>query len=228
MKGILDEFLNLLFPPLCLLCERALVRSEEYLCTHCQASLPHLHLHEERSQLLYQKLTATLPIKEVLAYLLYQKSGSTQKLLQLLKYKNYPELAMLLGQHFGTRLHEKGFSENFDLIVPVPLHQAKLRKRGYNQSEYFARGLSEALMVPLLPNLMERVKASETQTRKSRIERWLNVSSIFTLPDPSKARGKRILLVDDVVTTGATLEACAGALLDAGCKELSLGAIAVA
>lgn len=228
MKEVLQEFLNLIFPPLCLLCDRALVRSEGFLCTHCQASLPHLHLHEERSHLLFQKLSATLPIDEVLAYLLYQKSGSTQKLLQLLKYKNYPELADLLGRHFGARLSEKGYSERFDLIIPVPLHKSKLQKRGYNQSELFAKGLSESLHIPLASHLMVRTKASETQTRKSRLQRWLNVSTIFVVPAPEKVEGKRILLVDDVVTTGATLEACAETLILAGCKDLSVGAIAVA
>lgn len=228
IKGVAQEFLNLLFPPLCLLCERALVRTEDYLCTHCQAGLPHLHLHEERSQLLFRKLSATLPIDEVLAYLLYQKSGSTQKLLQLLKYKNYPELAELLGLHFGARLCEKGYAERFDLIAPVPLHRKKLQKRGYNQSELFAKGLSEALSVPLAPALLHRKKASETQTRKSRLDRWLNVTNIFVVSRPEEAAGKRILLVDDVVTTGATLEACAEALFVAGCKDLSVGAIAVA
>lgn len=228
MKEYFNGFLNLLFPPLCLLCERALVRSEKWLCTHCQTSLPHLHLHEERSQLLFRKLSATLPVDEVLAYLLYQKSGSTQKLLQLLKYKNYPELGELLGFHFGARLAEKGYGEKFDLIVPVPLHRKKLANRGYNQSELFAKGLSEALSVPLAPSLLLRTKASETQTSKSRLNRWLNVASIFVVPEPAKASGKRILLVDDVVTTGATLEACAEVLFMAGCKDLSVGAIAVA
>ena len=227
-KEVLEEFLNLLFPPLCLLCERVLVRTEVYLCTHCQARLPHLHLHEERSRLLFRKLSATLPIDEVLAYLLYQKSGSTQKLLQLLKYRNYPELAELLGHHFGARLAEKGYCGRFDLIAPVPLHETKLRKRGYNQSELFAKGLSEALGVPMAPALLRRIKVSETQTRKSRLDRWLNVSNIFEVPKPELAVGKRVLLVDDVVTTGATLEACAEVLFVAGCKDLSVGAIAVA
>lgn len=228
MKGIFDEFLNLLFPPLCLLCEQALVKTERFVCTHCQASLPVLHLHEERSRMLFQKLSATLPVDEVLAYLLYQKAGSTQKLLHLLKYKNYPELAELLGRHFGARLAEKGFAGKFDLICPVPLHPKKQKKRGYNQSDYFARGLAIPLKASLMPGVVVRTRPSETQTRKSRLERWLNVSTIFEVPDAGKIKDKNVLLVDDVVTTGATLEACAEVIFQAGCKSLSVGAIAVA
>ncbi len=228
MKDVFREFLNLLFPPLCALCEEALVKSETFLCTNCKADLPHIQLHGERSQFLYQKLSATFPVKQVFAYLLYQKAGSTQKLLQLLKYKNYPELGTELGRHFGTRLAKEGYTEAFDLIVPVPLHTSKFEQRGYNQSEMFANGLSEGLGVPVDAELIIRIKASSTQTRKSRIERWLNVSTIFEVQQIENVRGKRILLLDDVITTGATVEACGEVLVAAGCTELSVGAIAIA
>lgn len=198
------------------------------MCTHCLAALPHSHLHEQRNQILEQKLTAVLPVRYVLSYLLYQKSGSTQKLLQLLKYRNYPEIGHEIGRQFAGRLQEKGFERAFDVVVAVPLHTKKQRERGYNQSEEFAKGLSEILHVPYATDLVVRIKASSTQTRKSRLDRWLNVSTIFEVPDPGQVKGKRILLVDDVVTTGATLEACAISLLKAGCEELSIGAIAVA
>lgn len=227
-RGMIHDFVNLLFPPLCLLCERALVRSETYLCTHCLSTLPHIHFHEQRSRLLYQKLAATLPLDEVLAYLLYQKSGSTQRLLRLLKYQHYPELGLLLGEHFGARLKAGNYQERFDLIIPVPLHRSKLRQRGYNQSELFARGIANALAIPLATDVLERTKASATQTSKSRLDRWLNVATIFRVTAPEQVKDKRILLVDDVVTTGATLEACAEVLFTEGCANLSVGAIAIA
>lgn len=228
MKEYFNELFNLFYPRLCLLCEGALVQEEDLLCTHCQAALPHTYLHEQRNDLLFKKLRSTLPVQHVLAYLLYQKAGSTQKLLQQIKYKNYPELAHLLGRHFGHRLYLAGMAGNFDFIVPVPLHTSKERQRGYNQSERFAAGLAESLQIPVAAEAIVRVKASDTQTRKSRLDRWVNVSHIFTVPIPEKVKEKRILLVDDVVTTGATLEACAHVLLKAGCTELSVGAIAVA
>lgn len=228
MKEYIREFIHLFYPRLCLLCERPLVQKEELLCTHCLAALPHTYLHEQRSELLYHKLRAIIPIKQVLAYLLYQKAGSTQKLLRLIKYRNYPELACLLGRHFGSRLAADGMDKQFDCIVPVPLHSSRLRQRGFNQSEQFGRGLSESLQLPLVTDYLARIKASPTQTRKSRMERWINVADIFVVPEPEKVKGKRLLLVDDVVTTGATLEACAEALLQEDCAELSVGAIAVA
>ncbi|WP_026135575.1 amidophosphoribosyltransferase [Nafulsella turpanensis] len=228
MQDVVRQFVNLLFPPLCLLCERTLVQGEKFMCTHCLASLPHSHLHEQRNEVLAQKLSAVLPVRFVLSYLLYQKSGSTQKLLQFLKYKNYPEVGRVIGRQFGGRLQEKGYGEAFDVVIPVPLHPKKQRQRGYNQSEEFAKGLSEVLEIPYTTDWVIRKEASSTQTRKSRLDRWLNVATIFDVPEQEKVKGKRILLVDDVVTTGATLEACATALLEGGCKELSVGAIAVA
>lgn len=228
MQEILKEFINLLFPRLCVLCENALVKGEDYLCTVCMAKLPHLALQDERRQQLYKKLSASMPLEEVLAYLLYQKSGSSQKLLQLIKYKNFPELGTLLGRYFGARLAETGYSEKFDVVIPVPLHKNRFKQRGYNQSEAFATGLADSLALPVATDIVIRASAGTTQTRKSRIDRWLNVATSFKVVQKEALQGKRVLLVDDVVTTGSTLEACGQALLAAGCDRLSVGTIAIA
>lgn len=228
MQEILKEFVNLLFPRLCVLCMNALVKGEEYLCTACLAKLPHLQPEDARRHELYYKLSASLPLQEVLAYLLYQKSGSSQKLLRLIKYRGFPELSTILGRHFGARLAKAGYSRKFDVIIPVPLHNSRLKQRGYNQSEAFALGLAKALALPVETTAVVRSSAGTTQTRKSRIDRWLNVATSFEVTDTEMLRGKRVLLVDDVVTTGATLEACAQVILKAGCDQLSVGAIAIA
>lgn len=228
MQDILKEFINLLFPRLCVLCENALVKGEDYMCTACMAKLPHLQLQNERSREIHQKLSASMPLQEVVAYLLYQKSGSSQKLLQLIKYKDYPELSTLLGRHFGARLAAAGYTQKFDMIVPVPLHRSRFKQRGYNQSEAFATGLAASLALPLNTDAVVRTSAGATQTRKSRIDRWLNVATSFEVVQKEALQGKRVLLVDDVVTTGATLEACGQVLLEAGCDRLSVGAIAIA
>lgn len=228
MQDILKEFINLLFPRLCVLCECALVKGEDYLCTGCMAKLPHLKLQDERRHRLYKKLSASMPLEELVAYLLYQKSGSSQKLLQLIKYRNFPELGIILGRHFGARLAAAGYAGKFDMIVPVPLHKSRLKQRGYNQSEAFAEGLAASLSLPLAADVVIRSSAGASQTRKSRIDRWLNVATSFEVVQKERLAGKRILLVDDVVTTGATLEACGLVLLAAGCAKLSVGAIAIA
>lgn len=228
MQDIVRAFINLLFPRLCVICEDALVQGESYLCTKCMAKLPHLNLQEERSRLLFEKLSASMPIQEVLAYLLYQKSGSSQQLLRLIKYRNFPELGILLGRHFGARLAASGYGKKFDLIIPVPLHKTKFQQRGYNQSEQFAKGLAEALAVPLGSDMVVRSSAGPSQTRKSRIDRWLNVATSFEVREKDQLKDRWVLLVDDVVTTGATVEACGKVILEAGCSRLSVAALAIA
>jgi ComF family protein len=156
----------------------------------------------------------------------FVKGSRVQHLLHALKYKNQPELGVALGKMYGNDLLHAGYKGRFDLIVPVPLHSSRRRKRGYNQSEEFGKGLAEVLGVPCSDHVMERLVSTDTQTRRSRLNRWQNVSHVFRVTNTAAIAGKRILLVDDVVTTGATLEACGRALIDAGCMELSIACIA--
>jgi ComF family protein len=145
-----------------------------------------------------------------------------------LKYNNHPEVGVRLGKLYGKDLVDAGFKNKFDLIIPVPLHKSRKRRRGYNQSEKFAEGLSHQLQIPCDENIVERTVKTTTQTRKTKIERWENVKDVFQVKQPEKIIGKRILLVDDVITTGATLEACGQQLLNFGCTELSIACIAEA
>jgi len=133
-----------------------------------------------------------------------------------------------LGKLYGKDLADSGYSQKFDLIIPIPLHKSRKRRRGYNQSAKFAEGLSATLQVPWDENIADRIIRTTTQTRKTKIERWENVKDVFVIAQPEKILGKRILLVDDVVTTGATLEACGHKLLQLGCTELSIACIAEA
>jgi ComF family protein len=132
----------------------------------------------------------------------------------------------MLGKVYGHRLKETGYSREFDLIIPVPLHEAKKKRRGYNQSEEFGLGLAEVLEIPCSDSYMKRLYMTSTQTRKTRLKRWENVKEVFAVVKPEEIEGQRILLVDDVVTTGATLEAAGKILLDKGCRELSIACIA--
>ena len=149
-------------------------------------------------------------------------------MLHQLKYKGAKDLGEHLGNRYGSILQEHHYHEQFDLIVPVPLHKYKLRKRGYNQAEHFAIGLADAMEVPTKANVLIRTINTTTQTRKDRLNRWQNVEQVFDVTKPEQVAGKRILVVDDVLTTGATLEACAVALLAAGATEVSIATIAAA
>jgi ComF family protein len=175
-----------------------------------------------------QRLAGRLPLKYAWAFLKFQKGGIVQHLLHQMKYNNHPEVAVLLGRIFGHDLHCAGLSYSFDLIVPIPLHAHRQRRRGYNQSAKFAEGLSFSMGVPWDETISIRKKRTATQTRKSKMDRWENVKDVFTVPSTKSLLTRRILLVDDIITTGATLEACGQHLIARGCRELSIACMAEA
>jgi ComF family protein len=156
----------------------------------------------------------------------FVKRGRVQRMLHALKYKHQPEIGEILGRVYGKDLVEADYKDSFDLIIPVPLHTSRKLQRGYNQSEKFGKGLSQMLNIPCDDTFMIREAMTETQTHKTKLSRWENVNRIFHILDPRPIMNKRVLLVDDVVTTGATLEACGQTLLRAGCSELSIACIA--
>jgi len=166
-------------------------------------------------------------LQNVSSFLHFQKGGRLQNIIHNMKYKNIKEIGTFLGKLYGYELKNIPNS-NVDLIIPVPLHKSKLRKRGYNQSEYIARGISEVLNLPVNTNSIERYIASDSQTRKSRFERWENVKNVFKIVEPQSFIGKHVLLVDDVITTGATLEACARAILEIPGTKVSIATLAFA
>lgn len=225
---ILKDFASLFFPNYCLACTNTLVKGEEIVCTSCMTEMPQTDYHLDHENTLQIRLGLRIPVVYAMAFFKFAKSSRVQHLLHNLKYKNHPEIGVVLGKVYGTRLIDSGFSSEFDLILPVPLHESRKRKRGYNQSAMFAEGLSEKLSIPFSDSLLTRAKNTQTQTRKTRLSRWQNVSDVFLLRDNGAIIGKHILLVDDVITTGATIEACAHVLLDNGCGKLSIACLAEA
>ncbi|WP_373521237.1 ComF family protein [Aquiflexum sp.] len=223
---IFEDFLALVFPKTCCLCKRSLFDFENQLCKICIANLPvtNYHLRPQNNELVTKIMGLTQP-NLVMSFLRFTKKGISQSLLHQLKYKNKPEIGVELGRIYGSILLANNFQENWDQITPVPLHPLKQKRRGYNQSEQFANGLSESLNVPVIPSL-ERVQFTETQTKKSRIERIENVAQVFGIKEKSLLKGKRILLVDDVMTTGATLVSCANMLYDHQATIVDLAVIA--
>lgn len=226
---MLLDFFSLFFPHLCEACDEPLAKGEEILCTHCLHQLPRTNAHRKADKHLTAKFYGKLNINEVFSFLYFRKRGAIQQLLHRLKYKNKPEIGVFLGKLYGSELTGTFINlSEYDFIVPVPLHKSRQRRRGYNQSEKFSNGLGEALNIPVNSSSIKRLHKSQTQTRKTRQQRWENVKDIFSIPHPEEIRGKKILLTDDVVTTGATLEACAQQLFRAGAFKISVITIAVA
>ena len=190
--------------------------------------MPQTFFHLDRENAMKKRLSLRLPIEYALSIFRFSKNGRVQELLHSLKYRNQPEIGVSLGRMYAEKLIEAGLQNAWDLIIPIPLHESRRRKRGYNQSAKFAEGLSERLHIPFGDNLMVRKTKTATQTRKSKLNRWENVESVFAVNPTYKLSHHKILLVDDVITTGATIEACGQVLLQSGVQHLSIACIAEA
>lgn len=226
--GLWSDFVSLFFPNYCLSCSLSLFKGEDILCTRCILELPKTDYHLQADNPIKLRLEGRLPLTYAMAFLKFRKSGIVQQLLHQLKYNGHREVGLRLGMLYGKELRDAGFGKDFDVIVPVPLHAARQRRRGYNQSACFAEGLSVSLDIPWNESITTRTISTTTQTKKSKLERWENVKDVFNIQHLSEIEGKRILLVDDVITTGATLEACGQHLIKAGCAQLSIACLAEA
>ena len=169
-----------------------------------------------------------VPLITGAAYYQFKKQSKVQNLLHQLKYKGQKQVGIKTGSLYGTELKQEKIYQDMSVIIPVPLHPNRERKRGYNQSEMFAMGLSQTMEIPYFSDVLVRTTASETQTKKSKFKRWENVKSIFEIQNEAVIRNKHILLVDDVITTGATIEACAQMLIEVPGVKVSVAAIAYA
>lgn len=218
------DFYYLLFPNVCLHCNTILLYQEKHLCTKCRFSLPKTHYHLLKDNPLEQKFVYEPRVKGVAAFLHYHTGGIAQHLIHSMKYKEQPEIGTLMGRLYGAELLEAPWQ--IDCIVPVPLHQSKLEKRGFNQSEKFGEGLSEVMEVPMNTELVRRVKRTATQTRKSKVERWQNTQDIYKVMAPYEVARKSILIVDDVLTTGATAGQLVSALVLCQAKRVYIATIA--
>ena len=224
----IDDFISLLFPRICAACGNSLWKQEETVCLSCEFHLPrtnyHLSLENPVSRLFWGRVN----LESAAAYLYFNKGNKVQRLIHQLKYKGRKDIGIYLGRQYGQHLKHSPFFQTVQLIVPVPLHTKKLRIRGYNQSEQIAFGMGETMKVPVDPNALFRKKETETQTKKSRFRRWQNVAEVFDVPDPVSLEMKHVLVVDDVITTGATLESCIRALSSVPGIRISVATIAVA
>ncbi len=226
MNRVLRDFISLFYPRICLGCNRTLISQEDYLCLHCKLSLPHPLFDQTGENPLRKRLPTVNNLVAVFAYLQFNRLGVAQKLLHQVKYQNQEKLGIALGEWFGHHIKETATQQNIDIIIPIPLHKHKKKRRGYNQSELICKGLSQVLDLPTEPDILHRKVYTSTQTKKGKIDRWINVEDIFEVSDKDRIKDKHILLVDDVITTGATVESAANQLNDSGAKSISVGCIA--
>lgn len=227
VERLLADFAALFYPEYCLGCSTGLLSGEQILCTKCLIDLPRTDYLWNEDNPIHRKFIGRLPLKHAVAFLKFRKTGIVQHLLHQMKYNNHPEVAVRLGELFGNEM-KRAEKNQFDIIIPMPLHPSRQAKRGFNQSSKFAEGLSAAMDVPFDDHLVRRLTNTLSQTRKSKMQRWENVKEAFAVSKKELVKNKRILLVDDIITTGASLEACGQQLIDAGCDELSIACIAEA
>lgn len=204
----INDFMGLFYPRLCNGCRRALLHDEECICSFCRFELPETNLHKQRENSVSRVFWGRADIETATSLFYFQKGSKVQNLIHQFKYKGRTEVGDYMGRRLGNQLKNEPLWEAIDLVVPVPLHPVKQHKRGFNQSEVFARGISETFKKQMDVNNLVRITKTDTQTRKNRFNRWENVESVFFVSKPERLRGRNILLVDDVITTGSTLEAC--------------------
>ena len=227
-SGYLADFISLLFPQLCAACGESLVANEELICTDCLYSLPFTNFHLQADNIVAQQFWGKLNLEAAYSLYYIAKGGKVQNLMHHFKYNGIHRIGNLLGNIAGAQLTKSDVFNSIDYIIPVPLHKSRLKKRGYNQSLCFAEGLAEKLNANVEDNNLVRLRATETQTHRSRFARFENMQEVFSVIDPQRLIDKHVLLVDDVVTTGSTLEACAIPLLKIPGLKLSIATIAYA
>ena len=225
---LINDFMSLIYPRQCEACGNNLFRHEKYICNYCKINLPKSNYHHARDTELARVFYGRVPFENALCFYVFEKSGKVQKLLHAIKYQNQTSLAEFLGKQYALDLLKFNTLSGVDVIVPIPLHKNKLKARGFNQSEVFAKGLSKELNILMDTKSMIRRVETETQTRKKKFERWENVKGIFELTDKNYLINKHVLLVDDVITTGATLEAAWECLKEVEGIKISVAAIAFA
>lgn len=225
---LFKSLVNLLFPRVCAACGNILLEGEDCVCTTCRFLLPKTGYENNPDNPLAQMFYGQIPFNAVTAEFFFSKTGKVQHLIHGLKYHHCRENGIFLGQEIGKSLLKASDYQGIDFIIPIPLHPKKEKIRGYNQSHVIAEGIHEIMYVPIAEKSLVRSIFTDTQTKKSREERYQNVKDIFELKKPEQLQGKHVLLVDDVLTTGATLMSAGKALLHAEGIKISVATVACA
>ncbi|GAB4374981.1 MAG: ComF family protein [Salibacteraceae bacterium] len=227
LTRIQKELTGMLFPSACCGCGRALAIDAFTLCSGCEDHLPLTKYWNVRDNPVERLFWGKIFPERASSFLFFTRGGMVQQMIHQLKYRGKTDVGTVLGQKFGEHLNHTQYAE-CDLILPVPLHRKRQQHRGYNQCDFIASGLSLALNIPIENHAVKRVRYTESQTRKGVYQRWINVKELFEVAEPERVASRHVLLVDDVVTTGSTLEACAGALQSVPGTRVSIATIAIA
>ncbi len=228
LKTWFSSFVHLFFPRQCVVCGATLQEGEEGICMRCNMDMPRTNYHTSPDNPVEKMFWGKMPLERATSFFFYQKGGDFRNILHRMKYGGRKDLGEIMGRFMAAELKPAGFFKGVDVLVPIPLHPRKLKRRGYNQSEYIARGISNVTGIPVDAMSVVREKHTETQTHKSAYERWENVDGIFSVRHPENLTGKHILIVDDVLTTGSTTTACADAIKCLDGVHISILTLAVA
>lgn len=224
-SGFFSKLLNLFLPEVCVVCGQELLEGEMGACLSCLYNLPKTNNYKVKDNSAEILLAGRIPFERVACYCTYSNGGVLPPLIHNLKYYHKKEIGLLLGRMFGEDLAGSDFIKPVDMIVPVPLHPKKKKSRGYNQAEIIAQGISETTSLPMSTDNLVRVVHNPTQTKRTKTERWENVKCIFNVIDNQVFGQKHVLLVDDVITTGSTIEACGIALQKCNNLKISIATI---
>ncbi len=221
-----QDLINLFYPDICQICGSELYINQKILCTSCVNELPVTNFHQDNDNPVEKVFYGRIPIENATSLLLFKKKSGVQQLIHSLKYRGHQEIGTYLGNWLGEELAKTNEYTKVEMVIPVPLHKKKLRKRGFNQVEEFGKQISIALNVPYVDDVLQKTSYSTTQTLKSRLARWGNIEESFVLVNSEKIKNKHVLLIDDLITTGATLEACAEVLLEEENVKISIATMA--
>jgi ComF family protein len=228
IKEVFLDFAELIYPNLCRCCfENSITKGDNYFCISCHSKMPFTNDIEKIDNDLMYHFYGRVPIERATALLWYAEGGVVQQMIHNMKYKGIKEIGLQLGSVLGKKIFDAGLYKSIDLYIPVPMHYKKQMQRGFNQAELIAESVSAETNVPCLNNILVKEKETVTQTRKSRMERALNTSNVYNVSDATTIKGRHIMIIDDVVTTGATIEACARILIKNGASKISVACVAM-
>ncbi|MBO6605597.1 MAG: ComF family protein [Psychroserpens sp.] len=224
---MIKNLLNLFFPKVCLACNNHLSDNEYQICTNCRHELPLTNFHSDKSNAVHKTLYGRVKLENATALLHFSKKGRVQQLIHNLKYRGHEDVSDLLGAWLGAELKDIPEYQSIDVVVPVPLHKTRLRSRGFNQVDRFAKQIATAINADYDPSVLIKTANTKTQVFKNRLKRSTSQTKNFKVNDYQAIKNKHVLLVDDIITTGATVEDCATSLFEVEGLRLSLATMAI-